>query len=70
MIFTWWCQGLGVILLIGVVVVMFLNFYEVKVVTVTKEKLPNGNWTVSNAGKTISYLNYNTNRQKRQRRIS
>jgi len=60
-------NAIGLFLFIAVCVVTFFNMYEVRIVKETKEKLPNGNWTVT---KNISYRNYNTVRHNRQRRIS
>lgn len=70
MIHEWWWQALGALLFLGLSAATFLNLYEIEIVKENKEKLPNGNWTVSTAGKTICYLNYSTFRQEQQRRIS
>ncbi|MGG1637195.1 hypothetical protein [Paenibacillus sp. NRS-1760] len=70
MINSWWWQAIGALSFIGVMITSFFSMYDLKIVKETKEKLPNANWTVSNACKTISYLNYSTIRQNRQRRIS
>ncbi|WP_308637693.1 hypothetical protein [Paenibacillus silvisoli] len=69
MIDTWWWKGLGMLLFAGMVIAMFLNMYEIKIVREKKEKMPSGNWTFGK-NKTIGYLNYNTVRHVRQRRIS
>ncbi|OMF37466.1 hypothetical protein BK133_05260 [Paenibacillus sp. FSL H8-0548] len=70
MINTWWWEAIGALLFIGVMVTSFFSMYELKIVKETKEKLPNANWTVSDACKTISCLNHNTVRHNRQRGIT